>query len=321
MIIKTNIDVQKFVSKSLALGNFDNLKPSLENALISYILPLVGEQFIDKLELVYNDEAAIASYKKALEKTQRALVFYGLMEDAKVADVIRTSTGLQIVETSSNKTAFEYQKRDLIKKYADDADTFTDDLLEFLEKNKDTFKDFSENISIYSKTKEFIINNAKEFTDYRNINESRRTFIALKGSMKDVELLKIKPSIGNTVFDTLKEMILDDDLNDKYKALHELLKPAFANLVVADAIPELNFKFKAGGVELTSFAQSNTKSTLVDDEFKKYILNCQTKGIAYLKEAVDFINANPTDFGIIPETQKEIISYANDKNKKHYFGF
>lgn len=321
MIVKTNIDVQKFVSKSLALGNFDYLKPSLENALISYILPLVGAEFIDKLEIVYSDENASASYKKALEKTQRALVFYGMMEDAKVADVIRTSTGLQIVETSSNKTAFEYQKRDLIKKYADDADTFTDDLLEYLEKNKDTFKEFSENISIYSKTKEFIINNAKEFTTFRNINESRRTFIALKGSMKDVELLKIKPSIGNTVFDTLKEMILDDDLNEKYKALHDLIKPAFANLVVADAIPELNFKFKAGGVELTSFAQNNTKSTLVDEEFKKYILNCQTKGLAYLNEAVDFINANPTDFGIIQETQKEIISYANDKNKKHYFGF
>ena len=321
MIIKTNTDVQKFVSKSLALGNFDNLKPSLENALISYILPLVGIEFIDKLEIVYSDENASELYKKALEKTQRALVFYGLMEDAKVADVIRTSTGLQIVETSSNKTAFEYQKRDLIKKYADDADTFTDDLLEFMEKNKDTFKEFSENISIYSKTKEFIINNAKEFTTFRNINESRRTFIALKGSMKDVELLKIKPSIGNTVFDTLKEMILDDDLNEKYKALHDLLKPAFANLVIADAIPELNFKFKAGGVELTSFAQSNTKSTLVDDEFKKYILNCQTKGLAYLKEAIDYINANPTDFGIIQEQQKEIISYANDKSKKHYFGF
>ena len=321
MIIKTNTDVQKFVSKSLALGNFDNLKPSLENALISYILPLVGIEFIDKLEIVYSDENASELYKKALEKTQRALVFYGLMEDAKVADVIRTSTGLQIVETSSNKTAFEYQKRDLIKKYADDADTFTDDLLEFMEKNKDTFKEFSENISIYSKTKEFIINNAKEFTTFRNINESRRTFIALKGSMKDVELLKIKPSIGNTVFDTLKEMILDDDLNEKYKALHDLLKPAFANLVIADAIPELNFKFKAGGVELTSFAQSNTKSTLVDDEFKKYILNCQTKGLAYLKEAVDYVNANPTDFGIIQEQQKEIISYANDKSKKHYFGF
>lgn len=62
----------------------------------------------------------------------------------------------------------------------------------------------------------------------------------------------ILPVLGTNLFDKIKELIEDDELdnagNESYKELHELIKPCLAHYVNVDYIPFNTYKLKNASV-------------------------------------------------------------------------
>jgi len=210
MLINNIESLLEFVGNVTNTKNFDEVKPSVEWGEEFMLIPAIGQPMYDRINAIADGLPEIpdtgsgsgslsgsasptvspdsvtteADALILLRKCARVVAHYTLFDYVTISDSRVTAQGLQIIETDSHKTAFEYQKRDRKKYHSEKADQALDALLSFLETNKSKYPEWANNVQVYTQTKNLIINSTREFHDIVDIGSSRRTFMALKGSMK-----------------------------------------------------------------------------------------------------------------------------------------
>lgn len=345
MLIRDTETLLKFTGNVTGGKDFDVLKPSVEWAEEFMLLPAIGQEMFDRLDALL-DESGSGSVSgsesgsgsgsgigytsdedlnKLLPKVQRVIAHYSMFDYSNIADSHVTATGLQIIESDTHKTAFEYQKRDRRKYHAEKADQSLDKLLEFLESNKDEYPEWSQNASVYTETKELVINNTRDFGRHVDIGNSRRTFMSLRTFIKDVGFFRLRPTLGDTIYAALMAYIKDNGSSENYKKLFDLVAPAVANIAIAEALPSLIFRL-AG--ETITIATYNPLSEKEKDQFTsvtKQIIDLRNnRGEAYLDAAVSFIKSVPELLAISPYATDETRSgkmFENSADNKHFTVF
>ncbi len=349
MIIRSTADLLKHVGSVVQGKDFGELKPSVEFAEEDMLIPAIGQEMYDVIDAALDVDpdgsgsgssstsgSASASGSGAITKTShadamilavkcaRVVAQFAMFDYTAISDSRVTAQGLQIVETNTHKTAYEYQKRDRKKYHCEKADKALDSLLLFLEKNKDKYPEWKNNTSVYTATKSQIINTTQEFQDHVDIGGSRRTFMALKGSIRDMEHIHIVPALGNTMYTFLKGNLLDGGTSEIYTKLNELLAPAVANLAIADALPSIIFRIAGDTITIATYNPLSEKEqgqiTMVVNNIIK---SRQLKGANYLQKAVEFIKGKPELFAISPYAvdSSPMGGYQNSCDKKHFVGF
>jgi hypothetical protein len=329
-LFKTTAEIKKYLAVNINT-KFESIKPDIdqveESIIKNYLSP---EQYLD-LHTKYNGSTPLGTDdQKLLEKVQLPLINLAYAKYLPLNQVRISDAGVQIASTTTEKTAWEWQIRDLIEGFNQKGFDGLEALLSFLEENKATYTLWAGSDS-YTEFKQYFINSAKEFDKYYKINKSRLSYLSLESIIKKVEDFSIKPALGTDFFKEIKAKIkAGTAFSEEEQEVIDLMNPAIAHLTIAKACTELRVEFKGNSFVVHQFATAGTKSNPAGDEmiFAKR-KQAEIDGNAYLKDLVDFLNkkASETKYATYFNSDKYIapadgdggVFNNDDPTKKIYF--
>ena len=245
-----------------ATNSFTNLITDITLAE-DEITRLIGKEMFDYLNTWYNSDDYQAEpvegedpdpdwaiYDELVHRCQAAIAFLAYHGYATHGDVTHSSTGRQIAVTDTQKPAFEWMiERDNQSMLAK-AHKLLDRLLEYLEENK-TVTEIAANwatLPVYTLTKGLFINSALEFDRVFPIEESRRFFVKVVPFIKEIERNKILPVLGPVDYETIKGLILTDDISEEAQAIIDLAQVPIALLTMVTAIRRMSVEVLPNGI-------------------------------------------------------------------------
>lgn len=313
-----------------ANSKIQSILPAIEQAEEQYLLPYLGEEILAALQIALDGgdltgyDTTLENLTKLLPMAQKSITFYAAVDFIPESEVRFSGSGLHVPVTQSTKPASERQVKNLERIYLKKGDFFTDKLLEFLETNKDVYPDWSNNAVVYTYAKEIFVQDSIEFSKYKDIAKSRRTFMTIRPFIKDAQESYIKPELGEEFYESLLEKFMDGDLSSDETKLLAFIKPAVAHLAFYDAMPMLNFNFEAGTVKLTSFVDNklNKSAEAMLSEIRQHSFEL---GLRKIKQLVDFLKENYEKYPLFDYTPEEddssqylVANVKNDFTKKHF---
>lgn len=212
-LIKTSSEIQDIITVGGGF-NYENLLPYVRVAEIE-IEKILGstlyQSILDYYEAGSNDND---SYNQLIPYVQRPLVYLAFKEGFHILNVSIGNNGIGVVESQGLAPASK-QRTDAAKQNMIDlAYLHMELLLKFLEKNKDSYEDWTSSLA-YSEQTEFLLRNALMFHKWYRINESRITYLKWIPSMRDAEQLDVAPIISSELLDELKLQSLGDNISEK----------------------------------------------------------------------------------------------------------
>ncbi len=299
MLFKTIDELRKYVAISLA-SDFSVISPFIAYCELRYIIPLIGKEQYDELNEAYNAEEPELSDEQTalLEKLQAALANLSYLESYDELQLQISDNGIRIISDGTYKQAFQWQITNLKSSNIRRGFAYMDEVLAYLEANKDTFTLWADS-DAYTQSKQFLINTTDDFNSYVNISASRKTFMALWPLMKKVELFFIVTRIGKDLYDEIKAEILEDNVSDDNKILLDYLKPAIAHFTVARAVIELPMEITSTGFFIDSIkagSDSYLERTPGDVKLlseKKSLLEQDAEG--YMRQLITYLDANASE--------------------------
>ncbi len=326
MLIKDIETLQAIVDITKSI-DFDQIKSSIQDAENEFIIPAIGKALYDELNEAYEPVSPTldANQEKLLPYIQKPLGYLATMLWLPEGMVKVTGSGIHITSTENMKTAWQWQTDKLEFKYLRSGFRDIDLMLEYLEENKDDFESWTDSTA-YTITRENFISNAKTFSKYFNIDNSRRMFMRLKPMMIKVEDFIIKANLGDEYFNEIKDEILEDDVSDDNKVILEYIQKATAPLTIARALDEGLLDVGPDGVFINIF-NDGTKSKQQPAEIRiaKASERAFIDGNNYLRQMRTFLNKNAdgetyttyrdSDAYQDPESEP---TYNNTETKKHF---
>lgn len=282
--------------------SYKSILPDLEYAEELYIKKAMGDDQYENLLQKYELDTIVADSddEKLLKVCQVALVnlAYGIY--TVIGQVTIDNSGVRIQTGDEYKTAFEWQVKDIQNNYFfRKGDHYLDEVLSFMEENKDSFALWKASTA-YTVTKELLINTASEFNELYGINGSRRTFMAFKPIMRKEEYFKIKPALGSDFYDEIKAEILSDaGVGADTAELMPMLTAALAHFTIAKACVELSVEVMANAVVVNeSFSAgnvANVKKTADAQLLKHKVDGAIADANAYMQKVKEHLDAEASD--------------------------
>lgn len=292
-MIKTTEELQQHI-RMITNGDFDNLRPSLKRAA-RYIIRVVCKEVWEAAEDHYNSEyynnvndpdyepwtpeeedppetppenpepepeeepVDYSLLDQLVDHIQDALVHYAYWLWSPQGNVIFSDTGYQEAKTDNLQPAPVWKIEKAEQSLLDTAHEFVDDLIEFLDEHIEEFE-FWAGAEQRAETKALLLNSAREFNKYYNINDSRRFYIEIRRFIIEAEKSHIASIITRENMELLKEKQKDGDLENDDKALIEEIRPALAYLVMHHAVSLLPLEVMPGSIaERITGQQTNTR--------------------------------------------------------------
>lgn len=303
MLFANTTELRQYVNVSEGLM-FDTIKPDIERAEKQILKKFLGAEQYDELALEYSvnvlDLSDMEGRLRELLNYARAAV--ALLTIGRAADILQvqiSDSGIQMVSGADYKQAFAWMKHDAKSYLMQHGYAAIDEMLEFLELNKDDYP-LWEASTAYTLNKQFVVNSAADFQLYYNINESRLTYLALQSIMRRVESFNIAPQIGAAFFAEIKAEILSGTLHEDNIVLMEWLKPACALYTMARGYNELPLLLTDSGVVLNytkAFQGDNSKESQPVDanRLKNQRDVCANDADTYMKMCLDYLRANASE--------------------------
>lgn len=289
---KTDItDLLKYAPVSADLS-LDKILPDINYVEDSIVRPLIGAAQFDDIHTTFNTGTPTTAENYLIEKIQAAVANLALAYYSDVSQVSISNSGMQRRESTDLKTPFKYQADNVRSYFVQRGYEACEKLLEFLEENKNTYIIWRDSAA-YTIHKDMLINSAKEFSSYYPINDSRISFMAMRHIMKFTEF-SIEEVISAELMDEIRTELLAANLSLDNEALLDIyIRPAFAHLVIANALNDLPVAVVDGAVLIYSF-KSPTGAELARPEphaldVKKTVVG--DRGQFYLKKAREYLNA------------------------------
>lgn len=259
MLFKTTQEIKKHISVN---HNFEleDVEPSIRQAARKYIIPAIGAPFFYSLVSAHNPGTTETPepIKEAIERAQEALANYTYFLFAPIASVQIGNNGIQETSSQGSTPARQWVTYDLKASLLEAGDNALDDLIQYLEENIEAFPAWSESTAC-SIARELFINNADELGQYVNIQNSRRTFLALKPYVARAERFFVRGLLGDSYFFALKAQITAKNISEENKKVLSFIRPALAPLALLSALPEIALKATADGVKIQSFGNGVIK--------------------------------------------------------------
>ncbi|HAN19621.1 MAG: hypothetical protein A2X13_14725 [Bacteroidetes bacterium GWC2_33_15] len=331
MLITTADEIRNYIPISVS-ATIDKVLPFIDVAENKYLKEILGLDFITDLN-VYNVQSAQEEplMDKVLGMCKRAICYLAYFEGFELLNIKITDAGFHRVEYDADKSLFGYQERNIKDYFATTGYNALEDILEYMEANVDesVFSKWADSDE-YQEQRQYFIKSSKEFTKiYKPLKGSRLVYLNILSSLKLAEDFNIKPVLGTELFDTMKELVLDGDIdeteNSDYKKLLPYINNALAYFTIAKAAGTLGANFTDKGLFFTSFLASGykDKDERSDGEKTKAIVNSATEtaikytealqtylddNIDNLPEYADFIGDDDTTFNpSFDNTDRKII--------------
>ena len=226
-----------------------------ERLRIHLILPLLGATLLHWLEAQYEAGTRATDLGVAGELLARVQAPLGRLAVAGTLDELQVTvgkTGIHIVSTETQKTAFQWQitalRRTLSRKGYQDMNA----LLSWLEENRTSSPELEAWAAgpgqLYRRQ---LLVSAEEFSRYQNIQDSWPVFEALTAIIRTQELFILEPQLGYDYLSELREQVRTRTVSaENEELLEQFIRPALAACTLARAVPELGLRLSGDGIEL-----------------------------------------------------------------------
>lgn len=308
-----NTNFEDFFPEVNTNTSFRSVKPYIEQAIEDYILPHIGEPLYNDLMSKYHSSATMTvPQSRCLRLIQQASAWYSVAYAyANKLDILTDMGNTQLNGEKSMTTpqwAFNKKYGNLLRT----ADKKLDNLLEFLEKQSDLkvayFKLWWLD-EAYLNGKSDLFHSTAEFQKCHNILSSRRTFVALIPSLRDIAKLYIIPHIG---IDMCNELVSQHHLSEMTApnaVLMEYVRAASAKLAISMALETQPIFFESDGVRVVSTTEGVEK--LQQERINHMSKNCREIGMKFLDDLVTFLIKNANQY----PTFKNSPTYPTDTAK------
>ena len=133
-IIDSTTDIKKYIAVNVNI-NFKTLSPSIDNALIESIIPVIGDEIVDDVKS--NMASVDDLYPQIIPLLQRTLTCFSVLKALPFLEVNVGDQGITRTENANFKTAYRGQVARIEEQLKADAYNSLERLLSFFEKNKD----------------------------------------------------------------------------------------------------------------------------------------------------------------------------------------
>lgn len=301
MIVRNNAEIRKFLPASVSI-TFTRIEPFIEVAENKYLKEILEFEFLAELNNYYEGSAQeTTEMDTVLKYAQRAVIYLAFYEGFDVLNVSIKDTGFFRKEDESNKSLFNYQERNLRDYFSKTGYNALEDILEYMEKNLSKFQTWA-NSEAYQNQRQHLINTAKDFTKiYRPLKNSRLVFLNMLSDLKAAEDFDIKQILGTELFEKLKDLVLDKDIEEpafvEYKKLLPYVQDPLAYFTVVRAVKSLGANFTDKGLYFASFENTdkNFKRESQDvDKTLALIDGATSTAQQYVNVLEDYLNTNKT---------------------------
>lgn len=326
MLIK-NIETIRDIVQTTASVDWDALKSSIEDAENEFIIPVIGQELYDELDLEYNKISPDLSVEQllALKKIQKPLAYFSMMLWMPEGMIKVNGDGIHVSVNENLKTAWGTLTDKLEFKYLNSGFKAIDSLLEFLELHAGDYEAWTES-SAYTVFKSSFIKDAKLFTSIYSIGNSRRVFIRIKPEMVKVEDFFIKPNLGIAYFNELKSAILSDNLSIDDKITLDYIQKAVAYFTAGKSLENGLVEVGPDGIFINSFTDGvRSKQQAQDRRIQNAAIQAMQDGHAYIRQMKTFLNKNASNIryqtyktGEAYTDPAKSISFPNTKDNSVY---
>lgn len=195
-----------------------------------------------------------------------------------------------------------------------------DKLLAFLEKNKGVYNEWATS-SARTFYKELFVGNTDTFSKWYNINDSRRTFLALVQSLRIAEDM-VLDVIGEDFYNALKAELNNNSYSDENKKVMKYIERACCYLAINYGLMDLSLTIDEQGVTVMDNTSGRDNVENKKDAGMEVIAAKANaafqEGTRILSKLKEFLIANSSDYplfvvpeitsGKIDNTDKNIIS-------------
>jgi hypothetical protein len=245
--------------------DWSTLKPYVEQAENSYIIPLLGQAQFNifyspvhspsnaekSFEQIFTDELQLECFRLVA----RSLANYALYE---AFPFLNTSVGdigvMQQQSKEGTATAapqWRYESRRAA--HLNVADSYADKMLAFLELHKSVFTPWAESSS-FTINKELFIDDSVKLSKYLGTGESRRAYLALRPYIRLAEKQYIITAIGQETYDEIKAQMKTNPatFSETNQVLLPMIEEALAWSAYYDALPFIAIRITGDGVQVVS---------------------------------------------------------------------
>lgn len=285
-LIKNIADLKKYVSVNRNLV-WESVKPYIHQAERKYIKIIIGDLLYDD----YTTTIPTGNELKAFNLFQEASANLAWFLYLPLANVQITDTGISVTEGTNFKAAAWWQIRDLRRSFLDAGFEAIDEALKIMEANEADFSPW-ETTEGYTIFKELFVKRTDTFQRWFNINNSRKTFLALRPYVLETH---------HQYFTSLLNEATITDINSAAEVVHkqvlDLLQAAQVNYAVVKAINSGAFDLSVAGLQPKLTELPNNKTNTYDEnQIHRVKQERQNAAEEYFKKAITLIEANPTDF-------------------------
>lgn len=300
MLFKTTDDLKK-VLPFTANFDFNDIASFIENAEKDEIVPFIGQDQYDELNIAYasadNDDNLFPALKKLLGYVRRPALNAGFLNMIPFRNVNIGKSGFSVTETQSEKIAGQFRIEDLKAQCISEYYKGMESLLLFLESNRTDYPEWTGS-DAFSLALGSLINTAVDFNSYVNINNSRMVFIKVKPVMSQKESIVAKVT-GQALFDQLKDQVKNRNLSPENNRIIGFARLAVATATIAEAILLNTLTWTSYGIQAISSSNSLTQvneSTAPNERLNRMIEVLNKQSQTALSDLSDYLFKNHEDY-------------------------
>jgi len=247
------------------LTDWATIKIYITQAEASYIIPVISQEMYDNYNTLINDPANVSKTFEEIFTTPKDLSAFNFIATSlanytlfEAFPFLNTAVGDMGVmqqnskEGTSNPAAqWRYEGRRFA--HLVNGDKFTDQLLSYLEANKDFFTDWAASSS-FTINKDLFISDSQKLNNYIGTGGSRRAYLALRPHIRMSEKKYIVPAIGQELFEEIKTQLQTNPatVSDNNKKLLPLIEEGLTWAAYFEGLPFMAVKFNGEGVQVLS---------------------------------------------------------------------
>lgn len=301
MLFNTQAQFIAFADSTSGI-NYNAIKPSIRQAHLKYLAPVISQTLLDDLDEKHTDNAATGKDAKLIEKLQHALASLTLYLYAPITEVSLSDEGIRRGHSEQQPGAFKYQVQEYREAVLDRGFEALEDAIRYLIANAGDFTLWTESKE-YASMRLLFIQTGDELAElYTGVKYPRRLFMLLRSTMYNVQELVFKPALGEVYTDILSAITesTDPDFSEQQEILFEKLKRSLAHYTIAKGLPTLLATMDENGIHVltNTIDATNAKSKRTaapDNHLAMIIDNASTAGAEWFSQAIDYLNTTATE--------------------------
>jgi hypothetical protein len=306
-----------------ALGGgmkIESVKSYLDEAINRHIIPAIGyDQYTELVNV--KPLSPTDKQQRVIALLQKSLTGFMIYYWADQGAVMFSDSGINVVKgnnylPASDKKILSLKKQNVFSGYNN-----LELAVSLLEDNLSDFPVYQVS-NEHQANRSLLINTSSEFQSAGvNINNDARLYATLRIYQSDIESTYLEPVLGTAIKDALHTYILNNALDDKYKALLKRVQKAVAYHTISEAITYMAISLDANGIfetgEVGGGATGNVenRATATEKRLAAAMYSYNYKAEQQMEVIRKYLTTNFADFNYITP---EAVNINDSSNNVHF---